>query len=88
MRLLFVTIPDTGHLLPLIPVASCVAAAGHSVLFASLENARSKVESAGLTFLSLGAFSEEQAEEYAANNRCVQWDVNICLLVHVWGCGL
>ena len=51
---LFVSIPDFGHYGPLLEPAKRLQQKGHTVRFASLDEAREKIEKAGLTFIPLG----------------------------------
>uniref|UniRef100_A0A383VHY9 Glycosyltransferase n=1 Tax=Tetradesmus obliquus TaxID=3088 RepID=A0A383VHY9_TETOB len=70
--ILFACIPDQGHLHPLTAVAAQLAKhRSCSVAVASLEQARSGVEKAGLAFISLGSFSDEEASEHARLTRAV-----------------
>lgn len=71
--ILFVCVPDQGHLHPLTAVAAQLAKHGScSVAVASLEQARSGVDKAGLAFISLASFSNEEASEHARLTRWVQ----------------
>lgn len=54
MRFLFSSSPAWGHLLPLLPLAHAVAAAGHDVRVAGLEGFTAPVESLGLRSWDLG----------------------------------
>jgi MGT family glycosyltransferase len=50
-RFLFAALPATGHLNPLLPVASALVEAGHEVAFYSGERVRAKTEALGARFL-------------------------------------
>ena len=54
MRLLFTSIPSTGHLHPLVPLAIAARAAGHEVAFACAESMRSAVEELGFRTFAAG----------------------------------
>lgn len=71
MKVLFVCIPDTGHLHPATTLAATFAKMYPSVevQFASFESVRGKVEAKGLSFLSAGDFTPEQAKEYNQLNK-------------------
>jgi UDP:flavonoid glycosyltransferase YjiC (YdhE family) len=68
---LFICIPDQGHLHPLTAVAAQLAK-HRTVAVASLEHARSRVEKTGLNFISIGSFSEKEASEHARLSRWVR----------------
>jgi UDP:flavonoid glycosyltransferase YjiC (YdhE family) len=52
MRVLFTSTPGSGHLGPLFPFAHALRRAGHEVLVAAPVSAQSRVERAGLAYLS------------------------------------
>lgn len=54
MRVLFTFIGGLGHFQPLVPFASAVAAAGHTVAFAAGPNRCEAVEAAGFTAIPVG----------------------------------
>lgn len=54
MRLLFTSIPSTGHLHPLIPLAIAARAAGHEVAFAVAAQMRAGVEELGFRTFAAG----------------------------------
>lgn len=59
MRVLVTCVPQTGHIVPLLPLAEAFAAAGHEVVWASGPDAADPVTSRGLTFRRAGpAFGE------------------------------
>jgi MGT family glycosyltransferase len=59
MRVLFVCLPATGHLLPLLPLAGVLRDAGHAVAFATAEGFAPHVERAGFRALAAGMESQE-----------------------------
>lgn len=80
MYVLFVTVPDHGHLWPLLQTARQLRKmeeGGHDVevQFASLEHARSRVEAAGLPFLSLAAWTPEEFARYT-HSTAVSFDTS------------
>ena len=54
MRVLFTVQPSTGHLHPLVPVASCLTRAGHDVAVCSSASFRPEVEAFGLRHIDGG----------------------------------
>jgi UDP:flavonoid glycosyltransferase YjiC (YdhE family) len=54
MRVLFTTLPATGHFHPLVPIARAAAAAGHDVTFASAASFCPTIESVGFPCLPAG----------------------------------
>jgi UDP:flavonoid glycosyltransferase YjiC (YdhE family) len=54
MRVLFTSLPSSGHLHPLLPLAHALAAAGHEVVVASGGNAAATVTEHGLAFIEAG----------------------------------
>jgi UDP:flavonoid glycosyltransferase YjiC (YdhE family) len=54
MRTLFTVQPSIGHLHPLVPVATALAAAGHEVAVCTSESFRSEVEAFGLPHIAAG----------------------------------
>lgn len=54
MRVLFTVQPSTGHLHPLVPVATTLESAGHEVAVCSAASFRADVEAFGLTHLDAG----------------------------------
>jgi UDP:flavonoid glycosyltransferase YjiC (YdhE family) len=54
MRILFTTLPASGHFHPLVPVAQALQQAGHEVAFASAEPLQKQVESKGFRFFRAG----------------------------------
>src|SRR4051812_40801930 len=54
MRILFTTTAGTGHLHPLLPLASAAAVAGHEVACAASPSLRPAVEAAELPFFPTG----------------------------------
>lgn len=59
MRVLFVCLPATGHLLPLLPLAGAVRDAGHAVAFATAAGFAPDVERAGFRALAAGMESQD-----------------------------
>ena len=55
LRFLFTFAGGTGHVLPLVPIARAVAAAGRTVAFASPPDAIPRVEAAGFRALPVGS---------------------------------
>ncbi|PTL83663.1 glycosyltransferase [Vitiosangium sp. GDMCC 1.1324] len=63
MRVLFTTIPGSGHFHPLVPVAQALQQAGHEVAFASGELLQQQVQAKGFRFFRAGGewpFAKEQ----------------------------
>lgn len=54
MRILFTSLPGSGHFHPLVPVAQALQQAGHEVAFASSELQRKQVEAKGFRFFRAG----------------------------------
>jgi len=54
MRVLVTCVPQTGHIVPLLPLAEAFSAAGAEVLWASGEDAAAPVTARGLTFRTAG----------------------------------
>jgi len=54
MRILFTSLPGSGHFHPLVPVAQALQQAGHEVAFAASESLRKPVESGGFRFFRTG----------------------------------
>ncbi|MFL5358774.1 glycosyltransferase [Archangium sp.] len=54
MRILFTTLPGSGHFHPLVPVAQALQQAGHEVAFASGEPIQKQVEAKGFRFFRAG----------------------------------
>jgi UDP:flavonoid glycosyltransferase YjiC (YdhE family) len=54
MRVLFTTLPFSGHFHPLVPVARAVREAGHDVAFACPASFATKVEAAGFRAFQAG----------------------------------
>ena len=54
MRILFTTLPATGHFHPLVPIARATAAAGHEVAFAAPASFRPTVERVGFRCFPAG----------------------------------
>jgi len=80
MRVLFCTLPATGHFFPLVPVALAVRAAGHEVLFGSCGEAAA-VARAGLPMADLAPgttlktlFAEFHRRHEAVNQRIAAGD--------------
>ncbi|MFT7840071.1 glycosyltransferase [Saccharothrix sp. BKS2] len=63
MRVLFTFAGGLGHFRPLIPLASAVAAAGHTVAFAAHPTARRAVEAAGFTAFAIGEGDGDEVPE-------------------------
>lgn len=59
MRILFVHLPATGHVLPLIPLARALRTAGHDVAFATAAGFAPQVEAHGFRTLPAGMEAEE-----------------------------
>ncbi|MGW4113266.1 glycosyltransferase [Actinosynnema sp. NPDC004786] len=62
MRVLFTFIGGVGHFEPMVPLASAVAAAGHTVAVAAGPARREAVEGAGFTALAVGEAGPEPVE--------------------------
>jgi hypothetical protein len=62
-HVLFVAVPFQGHLRPAVAVASALASKGIGVSFAGGEQSRDIIESAGLSFVSLGHIDEAFSKE-------------------------
>src|SRR5437764_2264432 len=62
MRILFTTLPESGHFRPLIPIAQAAADAGHDVAFASPACFTTLVEQAG--FRAFPAGFDHRASEF------------------------
>lgn len=60
MRVLFTFVGGLGHFQPLVPFATAVAAAGHTVAFAAGPDRREAIEAAGFTAFAVGG---ERADE-------------------------
>jgi UDP:flavonoid glycosyltransferase YjiC (YdhE family) len=69
VKVLVTCIPQAGHLTPMMPVVSALAAAGHDVVVASGETVRSQVESAGLRFEAAGHGLDHWFGQLAARTR-------------------
>ena len=54
MRVLFTTLPASGHLHPLVPIANAAAAAGHEIVFATAASFCPAVESVGFRCFPAG----------------------------------
>ena len=54
MRVVFACVPQTGHIAPLLPLASAMVAQGDEVLFASGPDAEDAVASVGASFRAVG----------------------------------
>ena len=63
MRVLFACLPGTGHLAPLIPLATALRNAGHSVAIGSGRGFSPEVEGFGFESLVLGVEDEEWGEQ-------------------------
>src|SRR6267154_3731695 len=63
MRVLFACLPGTGHLGPLIPFATALRAAGHTVAFGTGADFSPEVEGFGFESLVLGVEGEEWGEQ-------------------------
>ena len=66
MRVLFTSLPSSGHLHPLLPLAHALAAAGHEVVVASGGNAAATVAENGLAFIEAGHEEPEMVAEAIA----------------------
>ncbi len=62
MRVLFTFIGGSGHFRPLVPLASAVAAAGHTVAVAAGPHQREAIEAAGFTAIPVGEGRSERAQ--------------------------
>lgn len=63
MKILFTTQPGVGHIIPMVPVAQALQAAGHEVRVACAESFMPRVERAGLTAVAAGFdWSESEPE--------------------------
>lgn len=78
MRVLFVCLPATGHLLPLLPLASALRASGHTVAFATAAGFAPHVERAGFSAFSAGMETEEwdALSSTAFGEALPEWDWN------------
>jgi UDP:flavonoid glycosyltransferase YjiC (YdhE family) len=76
MRVLFVCLPATGHLLPLLPLAGALRNAGHTVAFATAVGFAPDVERAGFPALPAGMESQEwdALAEIAGRKAMPEWD--------------
>ncbi|ONI80204.1 glycosyl transferase [Saccharothrix sp. ALI-22-I] len=63
MRVLFTFAGGLGHFQPLVPLASAVAAAGHTVAFAAGQALREAIEAAGFTAFAVDEGSGDEAPE-------------------------
>jgi UDP:flavonoid glycosyltransferase YjiC (YdhE family) len=63
MRVLFACLPGTGHLAPLIPLATALRNAGHTVAFGAGSGFSPEVEGFGFESLTLGVEGEEWGEQ-------------------------
>src|SRR5687768_16519435 len=54
LRVLFTTIPATGHFHPLVPFARVLAAAGHTVAFATTPDFVAAIEASGFRCFPIG----------------------------------
>jgi hypothetical protein len=54
LRVLFTTIPATGHFQPLVPFARGLAAAGHTVAFATTPDFVAAIEASGFSCFAVG----------------------------------
>jgi UDP:flavonoid glycosyltransferase YjiC (YdhE family) len=66
MRVLFTSVPSSGHLHPLLPLAQALAAAGHEVAVASGGDAVAVVAETGLVFVEAGRREPEIVAEAIA----------------------
>jgi UDP:flavonoid glycosyltransferase YjiC (YdhE family) len=66
MRVLFTSVPSSGHLHPLLPLAHALAAAGHEVAVASGGDAVAAVAETGLVFVEAGRREPEIVAEAIA----------------------
>jgi UDP:flavonoid glycosyltransferase YjiC (YdhE family) len=67
VRVLFTTISQVGHFLPLVPIARALESAGHTVAFAALPMSLGRpfgqhVTNAGFTFLALPAYDKLRSD--------------------------
>lgn len=69
MRVLFTCVPQTGHILPLLPLAEAFAARGDDVLFAAGRDAEGPVTARGLAFRTAGPSFGEWYGQLAARTR-------------------
>ncbi len=63
MRVLFTCLPGYGHLLPTVPLARAVAAAGHDVAFATAADFCPRIRRAGFVAFPAGMSLAEQLEQ-------------------------
>lgn len=69
MKVLVTSIRGTGHVRPLVPYAKALRDAGHTVLFATPEDARPMVESAGIDYAPVDRASDAEQTAFWAANR-------------------
>jgi UDP:flavonoid glycosyltransferase YjiC (YdhE family) len=78
MRVMFVCLPATGHLLPLLPLAGALRDAGHTVAFATAAGFAPQVERAGFPAIAAGMETEEwdALSGTAFGEALPEWDSN------------
>ena len=62
MRVLVTSTPGYGHILPMVPLARALLAAGHEVLWATAADACSRVAAAGIEVTEAGRTDEQMAD--------------------------
>src|SRR6266852_2015776 len=65
MKTLFTCVPGFGHLLPLLPLANALVAAGHDVAIATGADLRPQAAAAGFTAFSAGIGVSEAFQQLA-----------------------
>lgn len=75
MRVLFVCLPATGHLLPLLPLAGALREAGHTVAFATAVGFSSHVERAGFAVFPAGMEAQDWDDlaDVAGREAVTEW---------------
>jgi UDP:flavonoid glycosyltransferase YjiC (YdhE family) len=66
MRVLVVTSPGTGHIVPVLPLAEALATGGHEILWATGRDATEMIERAGLSTVAVGPPGAEYMRDLTA----------------------